>query len=38
MKILPITMEDTQNKLTVHAMGYVMDTIPKLILIAGVQL
>lgn len=30
MKILPITMEDTQNKLTVHAMGYVMDTIPEI--------
>ncbi|OJG56896.1 endo-1,4-beta-xylanase [Enterococcus italicus DSM 15952] len=23
-------MEDTQNKLTVHAMGYVMDTIPEI--------
>lgn len=30
MKILPITMEGTQNKLTVHAMGYVMDTIPEI--------
>ncbi|MFD2727955.1 alpha/beta hydrolase [Enterococcus camelliae] len=30
MKILPITIEDTQNKLIVQAVGYVMDTIPEI--------